>query len=103
MENKTISGVKNVGLPDQRSSQPKPGFQEHNLIGGRSLFPALRYKTYLPLGGSGHSRGHVAKHGVIHIGQRARRTERKDIYITLISTRTGEGKEECRQRTSYGS
>lgn len=57
-------------------------------ISGRRLFPNLRHKTHIPLGGGGHSGGQVANHGVIHISQRARRAEIKHIYIILIITNT---------------
>lgn len=78
----TVSGVKSASLPAQWDTLPKPCFWEGSGIRDRSLSPVTSYKTYLPLGGSGHSRGHVANHGVVHIRQRTRRTERKDIYIS---------------------
>lgn len=88
----TVSGAKNASLPAQWDTLPKPCFWEGSDIRVRSLSAVTRYKTYLPLGGSGHSRGHVANHGVVHISQRTRRTERKDIHITLVVTRPGGNK-----------
>lgn len=65
-----------------------------------------RKPWHIPLGGSGHSGGHVANHGVIHVRQRARRAERKDIDIILIITNvTGrkKWKNDKGERTDYHS
>lgn len=72
-----VSGGRNASLPAQWDTLPKPRFWKGKGISGTSPPPASRYKTDLPLGGSGHSRGHVADHGVVHISQGARRAERK--------------------------
>lgn len=54
----------------------------------------LSHDPHIPLGGSGRSGGHVAHHGVIHVSHRPRRTERKDICITLMISDMTRGNKE---------
>lgn len=66
-----------------------------------------RQPGHVPLGGRGHSGGHVADHRVIHVRQRARRAAREDSYMILIITDVTGGRSQWEsgqgERTDYHS